>query len=397
MNLSLPVVMTELCSQFNALFGPSEEEISAFFAPGRINLIGEHIDYNGGPVMPFAIEKGITLLLRKNNRNILRLYSQNFPATIYEFFAQDSYSRIPDLWVNYPLGCVNRLQQISSQCITGLDLFFSGNIPNRAGLSSSASIEIVTLFSLNDYFNLNLQLIDIVRLAKKVENEFVGVQCGIMDQYAVAFGRKNKILVLDCALPSHEEVDATIPGYEFIVINTNKSRTLAGSHYNERFAECRNALERLQRYFPIENLCDLTPSDLKTIKPLFNDHPAGYRRVQHVVTEKKRVALAVEALHSGDILQLGRLMNQSHASLRDDYEVTGLELDSLTSLMQSIEGVAGSRMTGAGFGGCTLSLVKKGVFQANAIKIGETYRKITGLEAVAYSFTPSDGVSRMTI
>jgi galactokinase len=384
--------MKLLQDKFISLYGTSHAEVLCCFAPGRINLIGEHIDYNGGPVMPFPISNGTALLLRKNDLGTHRFFSVNFPEKMHTVRVQNQYHKIENHWYNYPLACLEMLNDINMNIPVGIDFLFSGDIPNGAGLSSSASIEVVTLFGLNEYFNLSLHNIDIVKLAMRAENDFIGLSCGIMDQYAVTFGKSGHVLLLQCDIPEHKYVPADLGEYEIMAVHTGVKRGLTSSKYNERYTSCMEALMLLKPQFNINNLCDLSTGDLSEIASILGKDSELFVRTRHVVTEKHRVLQVEKALQNMDMDLLGRLLNESHDSLKNDYEVTGYELDSLVEVLQSIEGVSGARMTGAGFGGCAVSLAKKGVIQQHIPMISEKYRALTGLQPEFYPAVPSEGV-----
>lgn len=392
MNYSDLQVVTE---KFLSIYGNAKEDITAFFAPGRVNLIGEHIDYNGGQVLPFAISYGTTLLLRKNNLNSVRFASLNLPHTkavaIQNHFVPEKIE-----WINYPLGCIEQLNLINLHLSHGVDLLFYGNIPNGAGLSSSASIEVVTLFGLNHHFQFDLSLKQIALLAQKAENEFVNVSCGIMDQYAVTFGKQNHVIQLDCTIPEHCYVPLKWTDYTFLIINTNKRRGLADSKYNERFNECTLARQKLSPFVNINNLCDLSLSSIDLINEVLKDEPVLLKRTLHVIEENQRVSRAVSAIVEGNIDELGRLMNGSHNSLKDKYEVTGIELDTLVEVTRLQEGVIGARMTGAGFGGCTVNVVRKDALCQICDNVDRLYFSKTGVKPSFYSVHPTDGVRILT-
>lgn len=377
--------------RFLSLFGQSNEVLTAFFAPGRVNLIGEHIDYNGGQVLPFAISNGTTLLLRKNNLKAVRFASMNLPHT-KTVSIQNHY--VPDdiEWINYPLGCIEQLNLTNHNLSHGVDLLYYGNIPTGSGLSSSASIEVLTLFGLNNHFQFNLSLIQLALMAQKAENEFVNVSCGIMDQYAVTFGKKNNLIRLDCDIPSHSYVPISWPEYTFLIINTNKSRGLADSKYNERFNECALAKQKLSPFIQINNLCDLSLSSIDLVHEVLKKEPILLKRTLHAIEENQRVTNAVFAITDGNIDALGELMNYSHDSLRDNYEVTGYELDTLVEITRQQNGVKGARMTGAGFGGCTVNLVHRQALTQIRENVDRLYFAKIGVKPSFYSVYPSDGV-----
>ncbi|WP_371925023.1 galactokinase [Halobacillus sp. A1] len=370
------------------------EEPKSFFAPGRVNLIGEHTDYNGGNVFPCALSVGTYALARKRNDTKLRLYSLNFPdlGVIEADLHQLKYDKSRD-WANYPIGVTEVLQKEGFSLETGFDVVYYGNIPNGAGLSSSASIEILTAVFLKSLFNLPVDMITMVQLAQKAENEFVGVNCGIMDQFAIAAGKKDHAVILDCDSLDYKHVPLKMSGLRLVIANTNKRRGLADSKYNERRQECEKALSLLQKEMDIQALGDVTNEQFEMHSHLIED-PVIRRRAKHAVYENNRTISAVDLLEKGDMKAFGQLMNESHISLRDDYEVTGTELDALVEAAWR-EGAIGSRMTGAGFGGCTISIVKEDEIQAFTERVGKAYREVTDLEADFYTVEVGDGAKKM--
>jgi len=382
--------MEQLLQEFIRLYGPNDQTIHRFFSPGRVNLIGEHTDYNGGYVFPCALSFGTYLLVRFNNNNLLRFATTNFNFTI-EIPVNQEIIKISDKWVNYPLGVIKELQTKGLN-LSGMDMLFSGNIPNSAGLSSSASIELVTAVAMNAIYNLGISQIDLVIAGRAAENKFVGVNCGIMDQFAVGMGKKGHAMYLKCDTLDYELVPVKMEGYKLLIANTNKSRGLADSKYNERVAECQTAVHELSQGTPVKFLAELNNYQFDQYSHLISNETV-YRRARHVVSENQRVLEAVKSLKDGDLIRFGQLMNESHDSLRDDYEVTGLELDTLVNEMRKIPGVLGARMTGAGFGGCTVSLVKEEIIDELIEKVGPAYQKITGLKADFYIAEIGDGAS----
>jgi len=362
-----------------------------FFAPGRVNIIGEHIDYNGGLVLPCALSCGTYMLVGEREDDLVFFASTNFE---YRDFVEirnlkDSY----DEWIKYPVGVIKQIRTKHAN-LKGMNILYSGNIPNGAGLSSSASLEVVTAFAINNINKCSYSNIDLALLSQKAENENVGVNCGIMDQFAVAMGKKDKALLLNCDTLDYKEIDARLGDYRFVISNTNKSRKLVDSKYNERRAECEKALEIISTKKSIAYLCELTNEDLKELKPLFSEENI-WNRLSHVVEENQRVIASTQALISTDLPKLGTLMNESHDSLRDKYEVTGVELDTLVEEARKIQGVLGSRMTGAGFGGCTVSIVHKDNIEEFISKVGEEYYKKTKLKADFHIAEISDGVKQL--
>jgi len=384
----------ELISEFNKLYGQTNESLKVFFAPGRVNLIGEHTDYNGGKVFPMAIDAGTYLVIRTNSSDKV-----NFASANYEFKASvqiDNLNKIKDgVWVNYPLGIVNEFVENGVE-IKGFDAFYSGNIPPAAGLSSSASIEMVTAFALNEMFSAGYDRMELVKLCKKSENEFIGVNCGIMDMFAVGFGKENNAIALDCATLEYNYAPFELNHLQLVVSNTNKERGLADSKYNERVSECNQAVQIVRRSKEINNLSELSLKDFREIEHLFSN-PVIKRRAYHIVSENYRVEESLKALKNNDLNLFGKLMNASHVSLRDNYEVTGLELDCLVNAALEVEGVIGSRMTGAGFGGCTISLVDKLCLEVFYEKVSKEYKSKTGRTPLFYIFKPSEGVRELSI
>lgn len=383
--------LNELTKMFETLYGHKNEAL--FFSPGRVNLIGEHTDYNGGYVFPCALSYGTYLLVRLNNENVVRFASTNLDLKS-EIAINDLSKKQPGgAWVNYPLGVINQFEKLNIH-IKGLDLLYSGNIPNGAGLSSSASIELVTSVMINDLFGGGLEMMDMVKLSQRAENQFVGVNCGIMDQFAVGMGKANHALALKCDTLNYDEVPLSLNGYKIVISNTNKRRGLADSKYNERRSECEQALDILNSEGKYNSLSDIDFATFEKVKVKLTSDVL-LRRAKHVITENKRVTDAVEALKKNDLKYFGELMNASHVSLRDDYEVTGAELDVLVEEAWNVDGVVGSRMTGAGFGGCTVSIVKDNCVDNFIAKVGPAYEKRTGLKPDFYIADVGDGARRL--
>ncbi len=381
-----------ITADFFQRFGNRETKPVLFFSPGRVNLIGEHTDYNSGYVLPCALEMGTFLLIRTNGREVINMASLNFDTSL-SFNAVTIKKAIKGSWTNYPAGVINEFLQRDIK-VPGVDMLFAGNIPNGAGLSSSASIEMATALAMDHICGTGMSTIDLVKLSQHAENAFVGMNCGIMDQFAAGFGRRNSALFLDCGTLKHEIVPFDTGNYRLIISNTNKRRGLTDSKYNERRAECEKAVEQMQQYKKIDSLSDLIIEDLPHLKTYISDEII-VRRARHVITENDRVLRAVEALKKGNITEFGILMNHSHDSLKNDYEVTGHELDTLAYGARRFEGVAGSRMTGAGFGGCTISLVDATKVKGFIHHISEEYTKITGLTADFYTPEAGDGASML--
>lgn len=378
----------QLKETFISLYGESEGEINIFFSPGRVNLIGEHTDYNGGYVFPCALTFGTYILVRINNNRKVRFATTNFDHR-GEVNLDEPFEKEGKSWINYPVGVLNEFRK-SAREIEGVDLLYSGDIPNGAGLSSSASIEMVTAFAMNQLFEFGLDRMDLVKLSQKAENLFVGVNCGIMDQFASGMGAADHALFLNCDTLDFERVPLKLKGMKIIIANTNKRRGLADSKYNERRAQCESAVEAIRTQKNIKHLSDLNLDEFNSMSHLIQDEDQK-KRARHVISENNRTLTAIDALNSGDIEAFGQLMNQSHDSLRDDYEVTGVELDTLVEEARKIEGTVGSRMTGAGFGGCTVSIVKEDAVETFIREVGKGYAERTNLTADFYVAEIGDG------
>ncbi|WP_373370818.1 galactokinase [Lederbergia panacisoli] len=381
--------MKELREKFTEIFG-EDGEIRTFFAPGRVNLIGEHTDYNGGHVFPCALDIGTTLLARKRDDNLLRFYSMNFPDIgVIESRLDNLLYEEKDDWANYPKGVLDVFQKEGISLPLGVDLLFYGNIPNGAGLSSSASIELATGVMLNELFELKIDQVQLVKYAQKAENEFVGVNCGIMDQFASGMGKEGHAILLDCQTLEYTYSPLQLSDHVLVIANTNKRRGLADSKYNERRSECERALAQLQTELDIQSLGDLTVDEFEAHKYII-ENETDRKRAKHAVSENARTLVAVEKLNEGDLEAFGKLMNASHLSLMKDYEVTGEELDALVEAAWN-EDVLGARMTGAGFGGCTINLVNKEKLDDFIKNVGDAYEEATGLKADFYVVGIGDG------
>lgn len=381
-----------LLKEFASIFG-DVEHTQVFFAPGRVNLIGEHTDYNGGHVFPCALTIGTYAVARRNNGTTLRFYSMNFKSlgVIEADINHLTYQKEHD-WANYPKGMLKILKDANFSIEEGMDILYYGNIPNSSGLSSSASIEVLTAFLCKSLFQLEIDQIQIALLAQKAENTFIGVNCGIMDQFAIAKGKKDHAIFLDTATLSYEYAPITLAGMKIVIACSNKKRGLGDSKYNERRRECEEALEFLQTKLDIQSLGDLTEDAFDAIKEAIPDD-IRRMRAKHAVYENQRTMKAVKALKENDIKRFGELMIESHVSLRDDYEVTGVELDALVESALEQEGVIGSRMTGAGFGGCTVSIVKDDFVDAFIENVGMMYKEKIGYAADFYVVEVGDGPS----
>jgi len=377
-------VELDLLKQFTRIFNTSNEQNRMFFAPGRVNLIGEHTDYNGGHVFPCALNIGTYAIVRKRDDKMIRMYSMNFENLgVIEFSLENLEYEDSHDWSNYPKGIIYTFKKHGYSIEKGFDVLFYGNIPNGAGLSSSASIELVTSVLLKGLFSLKIDMVNMVKMSQQAENEFIGVNCGIMDQFAIGMGKDDHAILLNCQTLDYTYSPLELQGASLIIANTNKRRGLADSKYNERRAECERALKQLQLELSIESLGDLTPEQFEKHKYIIQDE-VDRKRAKHAVYENSRTKEAVIKLQRGDIDGFGQLMRESHESLQNDYEVTGKELDTLVKAAWSQEGVIGSRMTGAGFGGCTVNIVKKNKIDMFIEQVGRDYTEETGLIADFY-------------
>jgi len=378
--------------EFFRKFGDRAKDPVVFYSPGRVNLIGEHTDYNGGYVFPCALDFGTSLVARKIEKPEIRLASLNFPGDTV-ISVSSSYTAIQGSWTNYPVGVINEFAKKGISA-PGLELLFYGDIPNGAGLSSSASIELVMAVAMNELTASRLDTMELVKIGQRAENLFVGMNCGIMDQFAVAFGRKDHAINLNCDTLVYKYAPLRLGTRRLIITNTNKRRGLTDSKYNERRSECEKAVEYISAHRRISNLSELTVNDLSLLDKCIPDEVVR-RRARHVITENARTLGAISALEKDDIETFGRLMNESHDSLCTDYEVTGVELDTLVYEGRRLPGVTGTRMTGAGFGGCTVSIVEGEHAGAFMEKLGAVYTGKTGLKADFYLPGIGDGARRI--
>lgn len=384
--------LKDVKARFLDTFGSNSEQIYSFHSPGRVNLIGEHTDYNGGYVFPCALSFGTYAVARKRNDDKMVFATTNFDLKVETNINNNKYVK-EDEWANYPKGVVDQFLKAGLK-IGGFEIMFSGNIPNGSGLSSSASLELATSVVLNELFNLNQKMIDMVKLSQNAENQFVGLNCGIMDQFAVGMGKKDNAMFLNCRTLDYSYVPIILKDEKIIISNTHKRRGLADSKYNERRAECEQAVKALKAVIDIECLADLTVEQFEKNKSAIKNSTV-MKRAEHVVYENDRTFKAVEMLKAGDIKGFGMLMNSSHNSLRDLYEVTGLELDTLVDEARKIDGTIGSRMTGAGFGGCTVSIVKNNSVDKFIQEVGKNYNIKTGLNAEFYIAEIGDGAKKI--
>lgn len=391
----MPVeIQEQLTDQFRLLFN-NTDSTRLFFAPGRVNLIGEHTDYNGGNVFPCALDIGTYALVAPRKDKLCRFYSINFPDQgIVEFDLNNLEFNSAHNWANYPKGVIHEFIKSGAKITHGLNIVFLGNIPNGAGLSSSASIEVLTGTVLNTYFETKFDPIKIALLGQAAENNYINVGCGIMDQFASAMGKANHAILLDCNTLNYIYAPLNITGYKIVIGNTNKKRGLADSKYNERLAECREALKLLQQQLEINALGEINLTQLEQHANLIAN-PIIYQRARHAVTENQRTLSAVNALNENDLIAFGQLMKASHISLRDDYAVTGFELDSLVEAAWEQQSCIGARMTGAGFGGCTVNLVAEDLVNDFIMQVTTKYQQKTGLNADFYIVKASTGAHEM--
>lgn len=386
------VRMTEkLIQRFKELYG-KEGEVRAYFAPGRVNLIGEHTDYNGGHVFPCALTLGTYGIVRDREDKVLRFYSANFEKLgVIETSLDDL---IPDKaagWTNYPKGVMWAFEKRGYQLTHGMDILIYGNIPNGSGLSSSASLEVLTGLILKDTFGFEqVSMIDVALIGQDSENNFNGCNCGIMDQFASAMGKKDHAIFLDTNTLNYEYAPVVLEDAKIVITNSKVKHSLVNSAYNDRRNECETALKELQSVVNIKTLGDLTEEEYEAHKDAIKD-PVRQKRAKHAVYENQRTIRAVEALKNNDVELFGKLMNASHKSLRYDYEVSCEEIDILVDLAQAMPGVIGSRITGGGFGGCTVSIVKNDTVDAFIREIGKTYQEKVGHEAEFYVVEIGDG------
>lgn len=385
----------KLFDMFAELFGNSEGA-RFYFSPGRVNLIGEHTDYNGGHVFPCALTLGTYGAARKREDNKIHFYSMNLNSFgVVEASLDDLTNKKEYNWANYPLGVVWAFKEKGHTITSGFDMVIWGNIPNGSGLSSSASLEVLTGVILTDLFEIkDLSMTDLALIGQYSENNFNGCNCGIMDQFAVAMGKKDHAIFLDTSDLSYEYAPCILDGAKIVITNSKVKHSLVDSAYNDRRNECAAALKALQSELDIQALGDLTPEEFEAHKSLIKDE-IQLQRAKHAVYENQRTIDAVTALKAGDIERFGKLINQSHISLRDDYDVSCEEIDILVDLAWKIPGVLGSRITGGGFGGCTVSIVKDESVDTFIETIGKTYLEKVGHEAEFYTVDIGDGASRL--
>jgi len=385
----------QLTERFSDIFDREDSNLRVFFAPGRVNLIGEHTDYNGGYVFPAALSYGTWAFASPREDGIFRFASTNFSGLVEVGKGEIVYKK-EDGWGNYPKGVLQQLSRYTE--LKGADILFHGNVPNRSGLSSSASIELVTALSITTLAKLELPMLELVKLAQRAENQFVGVNCGIMDQFASGMGRKDHAMLLKADTFVFEYVPIQLANYSLVITNTNKERGLTDSKYNVRRQECESGLALIKSHYPmISSLGDLSYAEWQEINSVVQKHDQViYNRLEHVISENERVLLAKHSLEKNDLATFGELMKQSHISLRDLYEVTGKELDSLYNIAAEFKGCLGTRMTGAGFGGCTVSLVAQEDVPDFKELVKKNYYAETGLVPSFYVCDIGDGAKEIT-
>ena len=388
----------EMKKAFEEAYGRKAEKI--YFAPGRVNLIGEHVDYQGGSVFPCALSFGAWLLIAPNAEKVLRFKSLNMPQS-YEISIEAIAPQPDRAWCNYSLGCIDIIarRHPEAKLQRGYDLLYFGNVPAGAGLSSSAAMEVVTARAFTEEMGVVIAdekkyRTELALIGQECEHIYAGVMCGIMDQFASAQGKKDHAIYLNCDTLEFEHVPVKLDGIKVVITNTHSPHHLDSGAYNDRVNQCKLAVEQISKVKPIKHLAELTEEDWREVESAITD-PIAHKRARHVVGEVARTAAAVEALKKGEIAYFGELMTASHVSLRDDFEVTGPELDALAEAAWQVEGVLGSRMTGGGFGGCTVSLVKDEAIEAFKAFVGAEYEKKTGLKADFYVAEIGDGVMRL--
>lgn len=384
----------KLMETFQKLYG-GEGDIRTFFSPGRVNLIGEHTDYNGGHVFPCALTLGTYGIARKRNDRKIRFYSDNFSGLgVMETSLDDLVPSPAAKWTNYPKGVIWAFEKKGYSIAQGMDVLVYGNIPNGSGLSSSASLEVLTGVILKDLFDIEISMQDIALIGQYSENHYNGCNCGIMDQFAVAMGKKDCAVFLDTNTLQYEYATVKLEDAKIVITNSKVKHSLVDSAYNDRRRESETALKDLQKVVDIRTLGDLTEEEFEIHKDAIGDEICK-KRAKHAVYENQRTIRAVKALKENDIAGFGRLMNQSHISLRDDYEVSCEEIDILVDLAWKINGVVGSRITGGGFGGCTVSIVKNDAIETFVEQVGKGYKEQTGHEAEFYVVEIGDGARRL--
>lgn len=385
------MTISELKNEFIRRYG--EGDMHGYFSPGRVNLIGEHTDYNGGFVFPCALSFGAYLLVRKTDRKTVKFASLNLPFEA-EVKLEDLNKKVGKEWVNYPIGVFAQFLKKGVTFEQGADILVYGDVPNGAGLSSSAALEMVTAMAVNETWEIGLERLELVKMSQKAEHEFAGVMCGIMDQFASGMGKADHAIFLNCDTLDYDLVPVELDGIKIVISNTNSPHKLDSGMYNLRVSECHAAVDAISKFRPIKVLAEVSLEEFNAMEDKIEDVTAR-KRARHVISEIARTEQAVQELRDGNIEKFGELMNGSHDSLRDDYEVTGPELDTMVEEARLIEGVIGSRMTGGGFGGCTVSLVKDEAIDLFIDQVGTNYQARTGLKPAFYVAEIGDGAKRV--
>lgn len=384
-----------LPADFVKIYGGSTDSVQVFSSPARINIIGEHIDYNGGKVFPAAINRYLYVAIRKRNDSKVIYNDLKFPGT-YEFDINENFAfKKENGYANYLNGILSQMKEKGLKFDAGFEILMESNVPSAGGISSSSALECGFAYAVSETYGFNIDRVEIAKLGQMSEHNFMNVNCGIMDQFIISVGKRNTATILDCETLEYEYVPLELGDYRFVVMNTNKQRRLADSKYNERRGQCESALKILQDGgVKISALCQLSPAEWEGRKNLIADELLQ-KRAKHCVYENQRVKDAVAALKAGDLKKLGILLNESHKSLKEDYEVTGIELDTLAETAQKQDGCLGARMTGAGFGGCGIALVHKDSVEKFTAEVQKEYTKIVGYEASFFDCESGDGVSRL--
>ena len=385
----------ELKAAFITMYGGDEAAVRLYSSPARINIIGEHIDYNGGKVFPASINRYLYIAIRKRPDTKILYNDARFPGS-YEFDVNQTFvfDKAND-YANYLNGILQQLKERGFKFDSGFEILMASNIPAGGGISSSSALECGFAYAVIDTFGFDLDRIEIAKLGQMSEHNFMNVKCGIMDQFIIATGKKNYAELLDCNTLEYEYIPLELGDYRFVVMNTNKVRKLADSKYNERRSQCEEALKILQNNsVKAKALCELAPADWEIFEDLVTD-PILNKRARHCIAENQRVIDAAATLKAGNLEELGRLLNASHKSLKEDYEVTGIELDTLAETSQKQEGCLGARMTGAGFGGCAIALVHKDKIESFIENVQTAYEKAIGYKAGFFVCETGDGVSRI--
>lgn len=385
------MTVSDLKQKFIEKYG--EGDFHGYFAPGRVNLIGEHTDYNGGFVFPCALSFGAYCMVRKTDRKTVKFASLNLPFEA-EVSVDDLNKPIGKEWVNYCIGVFAQFLKKGIKFEQGADILIFGDVPNGAGLSSSAALEMVTAMAINETWEIGLERLELVKMSQKAEHEFAGVMCGIMDQFASGMGKANHAIFLNCDTLDYDLVPVELEGIKIVISNTNSPHKLDSGMYNQRVSECHAAVNAISKYKPIKVLAEVSWDEFLQLEDKIEDE-VPRKRARHVISEIARTEQAVKELKAGNIATFGQLMNGSHDSLRDDYEVTGVELDTMVEEARKIEGVLGSRMTGGGFGGCTVSLVKDEAIDTFIAQVGKNYEAKTGLKPEFYVAEIGDGAKRL--